>query len=144
MGVKAVLAGWDLHQSKSHPRLPNTSQYKGLLYLPPFCRNSNVKLLIRPLPPNPTSVWGLRWTWGSKMVPIEISTPHSYSTSIHTLGTIHNAADFVCETGQIESRVNPTPSDPFRKQSRVKAHNVCCNNTCREQQGHHHNGDLAA
>ena len=52
-GVKRVLAGWDLHQSTAHPRLPNTSEYEALLYLSPFGRNSNVKLCppIRPLPP---------------------------------------------------------------------------------------------
>ena len=38
---------------------------------------------IRPPPP----VWGLGWTYReSKMVPIEMSSPHSYSTPIHTIG----------------------------------------------------------
>ena len=42
--VMEVLAGWDyLHHLKAHPRLPNTSQNKVLLYLPTFGRNSNVK-----------------------------------------------------------------------------------------------------
>ena len=40
-----VLAGWAWHESKAYPWLPNTSQYKVLLYLLPFGRNSDVKLL---------------------------------------------------------------------------------------------------
>ena len=55
---------WDLHQSKAHPRL---------LYLPPFGCNSIVKLRL----PNST---------GSKMVPIETSSQHSYSTHTHIIG----------------------------------------------------------
>ena len=47
---------------KDHPRLPNTSQCKVLLYMPPV-------------------VWA-----GVKMVPTEMSTAHSYSTSIHIIG----------------------------------------------------------
>ena len=30
------LAGWDSHQPKTYPQLPNTSQYKLLCYMPPF------------------------------------------------------------------------------------------------------------
>ena len=36
-----MLAPWDLYQSKAHPRLPNTSQYK---FPPPFGRKYNGKL----------------------------------------------------------------------------------------------------
>ena len=36
LGGRGVFAGWDLHQSKAHPRFTNTSQDKVLLYLPPF------------------------------------------------------------------------------------------------------------
>ena len=51
-----------------------------LLYLLPFGWNSNVKF--RPPPPS----GGYNGHRGSKMVPIEILTPHSYSTFIHTTG----------------------------------------------------------
>ena len=39
----------ELRQSKAHPRLPNASNYKVLLYLPPFCRISNIKCWPSPL-----------------------------------------------------------------------------------------------
>ena len=42
-GLLGVVTGRELRQLKAHPRLPNTSQYKVLLYLLPFGRNSNVK-----------------------------------------------------------------------------------------------------
>ena len=61
LGFRGVLAGWDLHQSKAHRGLPNTSQYNVLLYLPPFGRNYNVKLC--PLPQF-DPIWGLGWTYG--------------------------------------------------------------------------------
>ena len=54
------------------------------LHLLPFGRNSSAKLcppLIRP----PLLVLGYGAPRESKMVSIEISTPHSYSTSIHTI-----------------------------------------------------------
>ena len=54
-----------------HSRLPNTSQYKVLLYLPPFGRNSNVKLCLLPIRP---PFGGPR---GPKMVPIEMWSPNS-------------------------------------------------------------------
>ena len=44
--------------------------------------NSNVKL--QPAP-NSAPFWRLEWTQGSKMLPIEMSTPHSCSTSTHTI-----------------------------------------------------------
>ena len=40
------LRGRELRPPKDHPRLPNTSHYKVLLYPPPFGRNSNVMLLL--------------------------------------------------------------------------------------------------
>ena len=43
-GGVGVLGDRDLYQSKAHPRLPNTSQYKVLLYLLQFGRNYIVKL----------------------------------------------------------------------------------------------------
>ena len=45
------LAGCGLYQPRAHPRFPNTSQYKILLYLQPYGRNSNVTLWypIRPV-----------------------------------------------------------------------------------------------
>ena len=39
LGVKAVLAGWDLHQLKAHPSL-HKYQCNVLLYLPPFGHNA--------------------------------------------------------------------------------------------------------
>ena len=45
---QVVLRGRDLYQSKAHPRLPITSKYKVLPYLPSFGRNSNVKLCPPP------------------------------------------------------------------------------------------------
>ena len=62
---------------------PTTSQYKMLLYLTRLGWNSNVKL--SPFQFD-SPFWGLGWTYGSKMLPIEMSSPHSYSTSIHTIG----------------------------------------------------------
>jgi len=43
MAVRVQLDDQTLNQSKSHPRLPKTSQYKVLLYLLPFGCNSDVK-----------------------------------------------------------------------------------------------------
>ena len=90
LGVRGELAPWDLHQSKAHPRFPNTSKYKVLLYLPPYGRNSDVKL--GPHQFDPPLGW-LGWTNGSKMVPFEISSPHSCRPILHRLATVHNAAD---------------------------------------------------
>ena len=67
-----------MSQSKAHPRLPTTYQYTVLLYLRP--------LGLRPPPPKQdTPLGGSGWTQGVEMVPIGMSSPHSYSTSIHTL-----------------------------------------------------------
>ena len=77
LGFRGVLAGWDSHQSKAHPRLPNTCQHKVLLYLPPIGRNSNLA--------NSSPIGGLGGPWGSTTVPIQISSPHSHSTYIHTI-----------------------------------------------------------
>ena len=61
--------------------LNSAYQFKVLLHLPPFGRNCNVKLWFDP------QFWGLGWSWrGSKIVQIEISSPHFYLTSIHTKG----------------------------------------------------------
>ena len=84
LGVRGVFAGWDLHQSKGHTRFPNTCQYKIVLYQSPAGRNSYVQLC--PPPQFCPHVWRLGYTKGSKIVPIEISSPHSYSTSIRTKG----------------------------------------------------------
>ena len=54
------LGGWELRQSKTHPRLPTISQHKVLLYLLPFGQNSNVKLW--PLNSTP-QFSGLGWAW---------------------------------------------------------------------------------
>ena len=83
LGVGGVLACWDVYQSKAHPRLPNISQCKVLLYLPPFGWNFNVKLW----PTNSTHRFegecGPRWL---KMVPIEMLSPIFLFDFIHTLG----------------------------------------------------------
>ena len=53
--------GRESRKSKDHTRLPNTSQYNFVLYMPPFDRNSNVKIR----PPISTPLFGgLRWTRG--------------------------------------------------------------------------------
>ena len=49
----------ELCQLKVRPRLPITSQYKVLLYLPPFDRNSNVKFWPPIRPPHFGGLW---WT----------------------------------------------------------------------------------
>ena len=43
--VRGELDSQNLHQSKADRRLPYTSQYKVLLYLPPFVRNFTFKNL---------------------------------------------------------------------------------------------------
>ena len=80
--VRGVLAGWDAHQTKAHPRLPNTSQYNVLLYLPTFGRNSNIKLdpPIRPL------IWGVRVDIGGRKWYQLTSHPHIPIRLINTLG----------------------------------------------------------
>ena len=69
---------------KSPLTIPNTFQYKLVLYLPPFGRNSNVKFWSPNS--NPARFGGYGGSMGSKMAPIEMSSPYSYSTSIHTIG----------------------------------------------------------
>ena len=71
-----------MHKSKTQQRFPNTLKYKGLLYLPPFLRNSNAKLWSQFDHP----FVGYGRPEGSKTVPTEIVAPHSYSTFIHTTG----------------------------------------------------------
>ena len=60
----------------------NASQYKVMHYPPPFGRNSNS-------PPFPqfdlVGQSGSRER-GTKIVPIEMPTPHSYATSMHSIG----------------------------------------------------------
>ena len=60
-GVRGKLGGRELRQLKVHPRCPNTSQHKVLLYLLPFGCNFNVKFW---LPPQFDSQFeGLQWTY---------------------------------------------------------------------------------
>ena len=82
LGGCAVLGRSDLCQSKAHPRPHNTFQHKVLLYVTPSGQNFNVKLY----PCNSASQFSGRVDLGSKTVPIELSSPHSHSTSIHTIG----------------------------------------------------------
>ena len=85
------LGGRELCQSKAHPRLSNTSPYK-------VWQQFQCEITTSPFDP---LIGGQGGPIGSKIVPIEISSPHSYSTSMHThqmtilhcLATIHNAAD---------------------------------------------------
>ena len=91
-----VLGGWNLYQSKAHPRLPSTSHYKVLLYLTPFGRNSYVKLW----PPNGTLLLGVRvdqvgrkW-YQSKCRPIFLFDFCTHFRCIlHRLATILDAAE---------------------------------------------------
>ena len=95
--VGEVLGRWDLYQSKAHPRLPNTSHYKILLYLPPFGGNSNVKLWSQFAA---SPVLGLRVDLG-----VENGTNRNvvltflfdfcthYWSILDRLATIHNATD---------------------------------------------------
>ena len=76
----------------THPRLPNTSQYKVLLYRSPLVRNSSVKFS----PP----FGGLRWTCGVEngtnrnLVPTLLFDFYThYRPILHLLATIHNVAD---------------------------------------------------
>ena len=81
-GIRGALSGWRLCQSKAHPRLPNSSQYKVLLYLPPFGRNSNVKLRS----PNSTPrSRGLGRPMELKIVPVRMCT-FKFNFYIHTIG----------------------------------------------------------
>ena len=73
-GVKGVLERWDLYKSRAHPRLPNASQIKNVLYLPSF-RNS----MSNYPSPHFDPLFGVRVDLGgSKMVPVEMSShiPH--------------------------------------------------------------------
>ena len=77
--------GWELHQSKAHPWLPNlNTKFCSICRRWAGIPKSNYGPSIRPHP-----IWGggcYGWPIGSKIVPIEMSSPHSYSTSIHTTG----------------------------------------------------------
>ena len=73
-----------VRQPRSSPKLPNTCQFKVLLHLPPFDRNSMPSY--SPLNSTPV-LGGSGRPRGSKLVPIEISSPHSYWTSIYTVHT---------------------------------------------------------
>ena len=68
-----MLGRWDFYKLKVHTRLPNVSQCKVLLYLPPFGPNSNVTL------------WHSNSLW-RKGVDLAMSSSHSYSTTLHTVG----------------------------------------------------------
>ena len=76
LGVGGVLGGWDLYQSKVHPRLRTTSQYKVLLYAPPFCGNFKGEFGI----PNSGGLEELGDSYGSGVPPIE--SPPSTSRCI--------------------------------------------------------------
>ena len=57
LGFKGVLVGWDSHQSKADPRLPNCCQYKVLLYLPPCLATIPVSSCDPPLQFDPRPIW---------------------------------------------------------------------------------------
>ena len=65
--------------------IPIHTKFCSRPYLSPSGQNSNIKL---SPPPNstPTPVWGIRMDLCGQMVPTDMSTPHSYSTYIHTVG----------------------------------------------------------
>ena len=110
------LGGRKLRQSKAHPRLRNTSPHKVLLYLPPFGRNSNVNFF-NPIRPQFGDYGGPR---GSKMAPIEISSPHSYSASMHTIDlscTVRPPADR--QTTDRHSDRNRPPMQWHRRPKKV-------------------------
>ena len=76
------IAGYPVLPDIRYIPILNTSPYKCFAYLPPFGPKLNVKLCS----PNFTPVWGLGWTEGLKMAPIEMSFSNSYLTSIYTIG----------------------------------------------------------
>ena len=97
LGERWVLAGWDLNQPKAHQGLPNTSEYKVLLYLPSFGLNSNVMLWPHP---NYTPILGVAV---DPVVRVENGTNRNavytfdfcahYRPIWDRLATIHNATD---------------------------------------------------
>ena len=84
LGVTVVLAGWDLHQSKTHPRLPSPCQYKVLLYLPPFGLKSNVNFWPSNLTPNP--IWLIRVVLGGRKWYQTKSRPNVLIRRPYTIG----------------------------------------------------------
>ena len=93
VAVKGELAGRDLRQSKAHTRLPNISQHKVLLYLvPPFGRNSNVKLCSNPNSTQPIWACGVENSTSRNLLPTFLFDLNTRSIW-HRLATIHNAAD---------------------------------------------------
>ena len=82
-GVRGELGGRELHQSIATHVFP-------IPLNPEFCSISR-RFAAIPMssfdPPIRPPIWGVRVDLGGrKVVPIEISSPHSYSTSIHTIG----------------------------------------------------------
>ena len=80
---------WQINHCKNedHPRIPNTSKYKVLLYLPPVGQNFNANLTppLRLPQFDEFQICDYGGPRGSKMVPIEIWAPRAYSTSIHNI-----------------------------------------------------------
>ena len=93
----------DLHQSKAHPRLPNTPQYKVLLHLPQFCPNSNGKFC--PTTPNSTaylvgysgSMWSIQGVENGTNRNVDPTFLFNFNTTytaiLYRMATIYNAAE---------------------------------------------------
>ena len=92
------VGGSDFRQSKANPRIPNIFHYKVLLYLPPYRRNSTVKLRLPLFDPR---FGRLGWTYvgvengtNRNLVPTFIFDIYiTLLAYLPHLATIHNAAD---------------------------------------------------
>ena len=81
VGVGGASASWGLHLSKVHPRLPTTCQYKVLLCLPQFGRNSNVNCD----PPIRLPFRELGWILGGPKLNQSKWRPHNPIRLLYTL-----------------------------------------------------------
>ena len=104
--VMGVLVRWDLHQSKARPRLPTASQYKVLLYLPPFGPNVKLWPQFRP----PFGGWGQVGCRGRKWYYLNVVVTFLFDfyrrPIFHRLAIIHNAADRQTDIAMAIGRLN--------------------------------------
>ena len=108
-----MVTGWDSHQSKAHPRFPNSTQYNVLLYLPPFGCNFAFKYPLFPIPQfDPRPFWAVENRINRHHGTSRIA---SHSTSFHSPTQVY-LASFWHNTHLLQTGRQTDRQIPFFKQ----------------------------
>ena len=118
-----VLAGWDLHQSKAHPGLPNTSQYNTFQYkvLPSLSAVVWLQGQCQVMtPPQFEPLLGVRVDLGvenddtnrnvARTFLFDFYIHYLWGPLLHRLAAIHNAEDRQPDSQTVQKMSPPTAS----------------------------------